>query len=395
MMNNIKSQFPIFQNNKNLIYLDNAATTQKPESVINSIVSFYKNYNANIHRGIYKLSEKASQAYEDARESVANFIKASPQEIVFTSGTTHGLNLIATGIKRSKLIKANPIILLSELEHHSNILNWREAFPNAEIYYIPIKKNLSLDFNNNNLPKNPDIVSIIHASNVTGTLNNIREIFSQYPNAIKIADLAQSIAHIPINVKNLNVDFAVFSGHKMYGPTGIGVIYAKNEILEKMNSLQPGGGTILKVSKKEVIYKKSPYKHEGGTPPIAQAIALKQAIDFIQAVGFEAIQKHEKKLIEYALEKLDSINGIKIFHQQKSPIGVISITIDRIHPHDIAQFLSDSNIAIRSGHHCAQIAQEKLGLKSGTARISFGVYNDFEDIDEVYKNLNKLIKIFK
>ncbi len=391
---NIKKLFPIFFHNPDLIYLDNGATTQKPQIVIDIINDFYKKYNANIHRGIYKLSEKSSSMYEEARKTVAKFINSKEKEIIFTSGTTDSINILVNSIKRSNIIKTTkPTILLTELEHHSNLLPFREHFPNAKIIYIPIDETLNLNLKN--LPKNADIISITHTSNVTGTITMPNKIFKKYPKAIKILDSAQSIAHQKLNVKNLQADFIAFSGHKMYGPTGIGILFGREELLNKLRPLKTGGGTIYKVTKKDTIYSDIPTKHEAGTPPIAQAIALSYAIKFLDKLDLNNIKNYESQLTKYALNKLKEIEEIQIIHSKNSLAPVISFVVTNIHPHDVSQFLANHNIATRSGHHCAQIVHNKLNLKTGTTRVSFAVYNDRNDINIFIDKLKELIQFFK
>jgi len=395
----VKENFPIFANNPGLVYLDNAATTQKPQSVINSIVEYYSKFNANVHRGLYPLSDKSTQLYEEARQIVADFIKADTEEVIFVGGTTDGVNAIATGLSKSKLVRQNPIIITSEFEHHSNILPWQGINPSKIYYMKKVEDNVLEYFDNTKYQSNnesPDIITLSYVSNVTGTIFPIKDIANETNSKYKIIDAAQAIGHMPIDVKNLNIDFMVFSGHKMYGPTGIGVIYAKKEILEKMEPFRVGGGMINKVERDNATWASLPTKFEAGTPPISEAIALGEAIKFIKRVGFEYIQKHEQGLLKYLLIRLQEISEISIYHPMDVyASGVVSISIKGVHPHDLAQSLGNNSICVRAGHHCTQILHREILQIPASLRISLAVYNDHEDIDIFIFSLKKIINTFK
>ena len=394
---NLKNQFPIFENQKNLVYLDSAATTQKPKSVIERINSFYKNENANIHRGLYSLSENATKEYENSRKIIAKFINCKENEIIFTKGTTESLNLLAYTILEL-LSKGKNEIILTELEHHSNIVPWQQLEKSFgfKIKVIPIKKDLTLDYNaaKRIINNKTAIVSISLISNALGTINNTKEIIklAKKYNALTIIDVAQAVSHIKINVKNLGCDFLAFSGHKVYGPIGIGVLYGKYNLLEKLPPFNFGGDMIESVSFEKSTFQKPPYKFEAGTQNIPSAIALGEAINFINKIGINNIQKHEKSLLNYTYESLKTIKGITIYNPKNSQ-SIISFNLKGIHCHDVAQILGDENICIRAGHHCAMPLMNKMKI-SGTCRISLSIYNTKEDIDKLIQGLKKVKEVF-
>lgn len=396
-MNNIKDQFPIFKNNPELIYLDSAATTQKPQRVIDSLVDFYTKYNANVHRGLYPIAEKATDSYENARKIVAEFINADSLEIIFTGGTTSGTNAIADSLFKSNLIPENPRVLLSDLEHHSSMLPWQQI-PGAQLNYLPVSDNFEIDVSKIQ-DESYDVVTLSHISNVTGAVlptSILKKLKLNNPNVIIILDCAQSVAHLPLNVKDLAVDFIVFSGHKLYAPTGVGVIYGKKELLEKMTPFDFGGGMIRSVSREETSFAPLPEKFEAGTPPIAETIALGEAINFVKEIGLENINNYESELREELVTKLLEIEGIKIYHPtlQTHAAAVVSISIDGIHPHDLAQYLGDKQICVRAGHHCTQILHRDVFNVSSTLRISLGVYNSSSDIGKLIVELKKAIQTY-
>lgn len=406
----MKAFFPIFKKSPNLVYLDNAATTQKPQSVIDTIVEFYSEYNSNVHRGLYPISERATDRYEEARKKVAEFINASPEEIIFTSGTTDSINSLATSLVISNILKA-PKVLLSELEHHSNLIPWQQIL-DAELSFITVDDNYQLggiestkensseswisEFSKK-FGKAPDIVTLTHTSNVTGTVLDTT-LLNQFKNrSLVVVDCAQSIAHQKIDVKKMNVDFLAFSGHKMYGPTGIGVLYGKKELLEKMQPFRTGGGMISEVTKRKSTWANLAEKFEAGTPNIAGSIGLASAIDFINKVGFEKISKIEKELRNYCIKRLEEIDEIKIFHPPLNidAAGVISFSINGIHPHDLADFLGKRDICIRAGHHCTQVLHRDVFKVAASARVSFGIYNTKEDVDRFIEAVKEALNIFK
>lgn len=385
---NIKDQFPIFTNIPELIYLDNAATTQKPKRVIDSIFNFYTKYNSNVHRGLYPLSEKATDMYESARIQVAEFINADQKEIIFVGGTTDGINQIAESLKLSDLILEDPRILLSESEHHSNLLPWQRI--TSDLNYLSSYNKISDDI------KNPDILALSLVSNVTGAVTPIKDLKNKLQPKFTIVDAAQGVGHLKIDVKELDVDFLIFSAHKMYGPTGVGVIWGKKEILEKLEPFRVGGGMITEVNRNSASWRDLPEKFEAGTPPISEAIALGEAANFLSELGFEDIEKHEQELRKYLIENLQQIPGVKIYHPDLSEkaLGVASFTIESIHPHDLAQYLGDKNICVRAGHHCTQILHREVLQIPASLRVSLGIYNSKEDIDSLVSALKEGITYF-
>lgn len=396
---NLKKYFPIFEKYPELVYLDNAATSQKPKVVIDSIKNFYEKENANINRGLYNLSINATKKYEQARKIIAKFINAEPEEIIFTFGTTDAINKLARTLP--KLFNKKNEIVLSEMEHHSNLIPWQEAAKNfsMKLKFITLKKNFELDYNiaEKLINKNTAIVSITHVSNALGTLNNIEKIIklAKKNGALVVIDAAQSISRIKINVKKLNCDFLVFSGHKTYGPFGIGVLYGKKELLEKIQPFNFGGNMIERVELQNSIYTSPPRKFEAGTQNLAGAIALGEAIKYLKNLRVKNIEKYEKELTRYAIKKLKEIKNIVIYSAQPDKnAGLISFNAKGIHPHDVAGILNDENIAIRAGHHCCMPLMSKLKIP-GTCRISFGVYNLKEDIDKLISALKKVNEVFK
>lgn len=413
----VKLHFPIFQTNPTLVYLDNAATTQTPQIVLDAMNDYYTKYRANIHRGLYDLSIQATEKYEQARKNIARFINAEPEEIIFTSGTTHGLNILAYILNFSK----GDNIVLTRLEHHANLIPWQTVAKctGAELRFIELTADYELDLQSAKklIDKNTKLVSFTALSHSLGThtpVTKIIELAKKY-NTTTIVDAAQLVAHEPIDVKKLDCDFLVFSGHKMYGPTGIGILYGKKEKLQNLEPFIFGGGMIKEVNYETSSWAEVPNKFEGGTPNIAGVIGLGSAVKFIQEIGWEPIQKHEQELTEYVFSKLPTFAKIigLTSHSNKlganglvSPSwqegvrrgeissGIISFIINGIHPHDIAEILNRCNIAVRAGHHCTMPLMKYLGL-SGTVRISIGVYNTKEDIDKLIEGLKEVKKIFK
>ncbi len=393
----IKKDFPIFSGS-DLVYLDNAATTQKPQSVLDEVDSLYSEANANVHRALYSLGSEATERFENSREKVAKYIGAnSEKEIVFTSGTTESINLLARSIGNT--LKPGDEILISEMEHHSNIVPWQMAAQRtgATLKYLSIKKTGDLDISNPEkyFTSNTKIVSLTHMSNVLGTINPIKKLSEKahQVGAIMIVDGAQGASHMPVDVKELGCDFYAFSGHKMLGPTGIGVLWGKTEYLEEMDPFMGGGEMINTVTMESSTWNDIPYKFEAGTPNFAQAVGLGAAIDYLQNIGMNNIATHEQMLIKYALGKLNQIDGLRIHGSAKDRGGVISFNMDGIHPHDLAQFLNEDNIAIRVGHHCAQPLMKALG-ETATARMSFYIYNDESDVDKFCESLETIKNYF-
>ena len=401
----LRNDFPIFKkkiNGKDLVYLDNASTTQKPYSVINSITDFYSNYNSNIHRAVYQLAEEATELYEQSRKKIANFINVRPEEIIFTRNTTESINLIAHSWARSNL-KKDDVIAITEIEHHSNIVPWQILCQEigTRLDYVGIDESGFLDVEyliELISSRKIKLVSISHMSNVLGTIVPIERIIKtahQYDIPV-IVDGAQSVPHMPVDAKNLDCDFLVFSAHKMLGPTGVGVLYAKKEFLEKMKPFMGGGDMIKEVFKFHTNYNEVPYKFEAGTPNIADVVGFGAAVDYLEKIGMENIRKHEIYLTEYALESMQSLKYITIYGPMDSKFrgGVISFNIADIHPHDLATIMNDHGIAIRSGHHCAQVLMQRLDV-TATSRASFYIYNTKEEIDKFVNAIKEAGRIFK
>jgi len=392
----IREQFPILSrkvNGHDLIYFDNGATTQKPQSVITAESNYYKNENSNVHRGVHFLSGLATDKFEATRNTIQNFINAEhSHEIIFTKGTTDSINIVASGY-RSILNKGDEIII-SELEHHSNIVPWQMCCEQsgATLKVIPLLDNGSLDMIafENFLSENTKLVSVSHISNTLGTINPIEEIIekAQAVGAKVMIDGAQAAAHIPINMQSLGADFYCFSAHKLYGPTGVGVLYGKEEVLNELPPYQGGGEMIKEVSFKKTTYACLPHKFEAGTPNIAGVVAFKSAIDFINGLGLSNIAKHEEKLLQYATEEVLKIEGLKIYGTAKNKSGIISFNINELHPYDIGMIVDKMGIAIRTGHHCTQPIMERFNIP-GTARISLAVYNTKDEIDVCIKAIKK------
>mgnify|MGYP000957261784 FL=1 len=398
----IKNDFPILSqeiNNKPLIYLDNASTTQKPTSVINKIADYYKNINSNIHRGVHYLSQKSTEEYENSRIKVHKFIGSkSTKEIVFVRGTTEAINLVANSYVKPLLSKGDNIII-SQMEHHANIVPWQMITKEkeSEIKIIPMNENgeLIIEKLEELIDKNTKFVSVNHVSNTLGTINPIEKLIDiAHENNIKIMiDGAQAVQHMKVNVKEINADFYCFSGHKMYGPTGIGVLYAKEEILEDMEPYQGGGDMIKSVTFEKTVYNDIPNRFEAGTPNVAGAIGLGEAIDFIENITIEKIEKNEMELLNYATEKISCIDNVKIIGNSSKKASVISFIIDGIHPHDIGTILDKLGIAIRAGHHCTQPIMDFYEIPA-TARASFAIYNTKEDIDKLVDAIEKTKDVF-
>jgi len=390
---NIKKDFPIFKNNEKLIFLDSASTSQRPNPVIYAIEDFYKNYNANIHRGLYKLSVEASELYEEARKKIANFIRSEYEEIIFTHGATESLNIIANCL--SENLNEGDSILLSEMEHHANLVPWQVIAKKKRLNlrFIPVDNegNLIID---EKLFDNVNIVSVAHVSNALGTLNDIIRIekLAHKNNALFVLDAAQSIGHLEVDVKKINCDFLAFSGHKMFGPTGIGVLYGKKELLENLEPFLYGGDMIKDVSLNDSEWNDLPWKFEAGTPNISGAIGLGKAVDYLNKTGIDNIKKHEEELTNYLIERLFELRDIKIYNP-KERTGIVSFNVNKIHPHDIAELLGKEGICVRAGHHCCMPLMKKLGI-NGTVRISLSVYNDEKEIDKLIETLKEIIKRF-
>ena len=399
---NIKSQFPIFSqkiNGKPLVYLDSSNSSQKPICVINRLNDFYKNEFSNIGRSIHSLAVNATNKFEETRTSVKNFINAkSKDEVIFTKNATESMNLVATTFGQQHIEKDDEI-LVTELEHHSNYVPWhflRER-KGAIIKFAPINEDgdIIIDELKKLITSKTKIVAVTHLSNVTGTIVPIKEIveIAHKKNVPVLVDGCQAVPHIKVDVTDLDCDFYAFSGHKVYGPTGIGILYAKKKWLERLPPYIGGGAMISEVKKDKIVYASSPEKYEAGTMPTAEVIAFKESIKFMESIGIDNLIKHENEIKNYALEKLRKINSVKIIGNPKNKAGVIAFTIQGIHPHDIATILDDDGVAIRAGHHCCQILHEKLNL-TATARASIGVYNNKDDIDMFCKAIQNCKKIF-
>jgi cysteine desulfurase/selenocysteine lyase len=397
----VRKHFPALNREvkgKPLVYFDNAATTQKPQAVIDALVDYYSNYNANIHRGIHTLAEEATAAFEATRDTAQKFINAETREqIVFTGGTTEGINLVAQTWGRQN-IKAGDEIIISNMEHHSNIVPWYilAQEKGAVLKIIPINENgeLIMDEFEKLLSEKTKLVSIVHVSNALGTINPVKTIIEKTHafGAVVLVDGAQSTVHLDIDVQDLDCDFFVLSSHKIYGPTGVGVLYGKKHLLESMPPYQGGGEMIKEVYFDNITYADLPYKFEAGTPNIADTVAFKAALDFTRGVGKGAIRNHENELLYYATEQLEGIDGLRIIGKAKNKISVISFVVDKVHPQDLGILLDNRGIAVRTGHHCAQPLMDCYRIP-GTTRASFAMYNTKGEIDALIAGLHKAIKM--
>ncbi|ATY84265.1 cysteine desulfurase [Kyrpidia spormannii] len=402
-LRDIREDFPILSqpmNGKRLVYLDSAATSQKPLPVIERIARYYREENANVHRGVYALAAKATDAYEGAREKVARFIgAASADEIVFTRGTTESLNLVASSLG-GRLVSEGDEIVITPMEHHSNLIPWQQlAIANgATLKYIPLQKDGTLDLADveETITDRTKIVAVAHISNVLGTINPVREIaaIAHRHGAVMVVDGAQSVPHQPVDVKELDCDFLAFSGHKMCGPTGIGVLYGKRRWLSEMEPIYYGGEMIEVVERYRSTWKESPWRFEGGTPNIAGAVGLGAAVDYLTEIGMDAIQGREQELIRLAMERLEEIPELEIYGPDAGHrAGLVTFNLKGVHPHDVATVLDAEGVAIRAGHHCAQPLMRELGA-AATARASFYFYNTEEDVDALVAALMKAKEFF-
>ena len=403
----LRKDFPILQrtvrNNKRLVYLDNASTTQKPNQVIDAITDYYKNHNANIHRAVYALAEEATELYEATRDKIANFIHVkNREEIIFVRGTTEAINLVAYAWGRTHIQK-DDIIVTTEYEHHSNIVPWQllTQEKGAKLEYIRMDDNGELildDLTKYLATGKVKLVTFSLMSNVLGTITDVEKIVSKCKEygVLTLIDGAQAVPHMPVNIEKLDCDFFAFSGHKMLGPTGIGVLWVRKSILQTMNPFHGGGDMIREVHKYETTWNDLPYKFEAGTPNIADVIGFGAAIDYLTNLGMDNVREHEIELTNYAIEKLSQINGLTIYGTKdiSKRGGVISFNFADVHPHDVAQIIDEEGIAVRSGHHCAQVLMERLNV-AATSRASFYIYNTKEEIDSLINSLNKVARIFK
>src|SRR3989344_5120751 len=394
----IKTNFPLLNKQKNLVYLDSASTSQKPQSVIDAESTFYKTANANVHRGLYKLSAAATELYERARQTVAEFINATPEEIIFTRNATEAINLVMYSYGMHH-VKAGDNVVISILEHHSNFVPWQQLckIKGAELRVINLDKNCNLDLNHTKslIDKKTKIVAITHVSNAIGTVIDVKHAADLAHNAgaVIVIDASQSVPHMPVDFKTINADFMAFSGHKMFGPTGIGVLVGKKQLLKTMPPFLYGGDMIHSVSISNTTWNDLPWKFEAGTPNIAGAVGLAAAIDYLKSIGMKNIQKHEQQLTDYTLNHLQKINDLDIIGNPKQRGGIISFTLKNIHPHDLASVLDSENICVRAGHHCCQHLMKTLKI-TATARISFHIYNTKSDIDALYAAIKKAQQVF-
>lgn len=399
----IRADFPILKRRVNgnpLVYLDNAATSQKPRQVIDALVQYYERSNANVHRGVHTLAEEATELYESARAKVARFIGAEPASLVFTRNTTEAINLVAYAWGLANL-KAGDLIVLSEMEHHSNIVPWQlvARLTGAKLRYVPFtpEGELDMDALDDALHEGPKLVAITHVSNVLGTINPVEEITrkAHAVGAKVLVDGAQAVPHKPVNVAQIGCDFYAFSGHKMLAPTGIGVLFARQELLEEMPPFMGGGSMISKVRHEYSTWADVPTKFEAGTPNVADAVVLGVAVDYLQHIGMELIRQHEQSLTEEALRLLETEKDIVIYgpRDARRRCGLVSFNFKHVHPHDVAQVLDSRGIAIRAGHHCCQLIMRRLDV-TATARASFYLYNTLEEVHAFRKALDEVRKVF-
>ena len=403
-VNEVRKDFPILQREIStgvpLVYLDSTATSQKPLAVIDAMDSYYRRSNANIHRGVHTLAEEATFMYEQARVKIARFINApSAHQVIYTRNTTESINLVAYSWARANL-QAGDLILLTEMEHHSNLVPWQmlQMERGIELDFIPVTGNglLDLDVYRSLLSRSPKLVSFTHMSNVLGTINPAAEIIrlAHEAGAVTLVDAAQSVPHLSVDVQALDADFLAFSAHKMCGPTGIGALYGKMELLEAMPPFLGGGDMIKEVKLRSFRPNTLPHKFEAGTPAIAEAVGFGAAVDYLSSLGMDAIAAHEHEITEYALERLEEVPGVKLFGPgAESKGGVAAFTLEGIHPHDVAQILDRDGIAVRAGHHCAQPLHEKFGLPA-TSRASFYLYNTKDEVDLLVNGIYKVKELF-
>ena len=398
----IRKDFPILnrevQGNP-LVYLDNAATSQKPQSVIDKLVSYYSEINANVHRGVHTLSQEATEEYEGARSKVRNFINAKEDaEIIFTRGTTEGINLVAQTLGVQRVGEGDEVII-SNMEHHSNVVPWQILCDQigAHLRVVPINDDgeLLMDEYEKLLSPRTKLVSIVHLSNALGTINPVKDIVAiAHQHGVSVLlDGAQSAPHLPVDVQDLDCDFYTFSGHKLYGPTGIGILYGKRELLESMPPFQSGGDMIKSVTFEKTLYNDLPYKFEAGTPHIAGAIGLGAAVDYVNTIGLDRAAAYEQELLEYGTEQLQAIEGLKLIGTAQHKSGVLSFLLEGIHPHDIGTVLDTQGIAIRTGHHCTQPLMQRFQIPA-TARASLAFYNTKAEIDALVEGIHKTFEVF-
>lgn len=393
----IKKDFPIFGNNQQLTYLDSTATSLKPNSVVNKINEYYTHYSANIFRGVYDISEKATAEYEETRSIVKGFIHASSdQEIIFTRNTTESINLFVHGIQGS--LSSGDEIVTTIVEHHSNFVPWQQLCKDIGMKFVVLNELSSADLRNS-ISQKTKVLAITYVSNVLGTINPIKEIIQEArkinPNIIILIDGAQAVPHMKIDVQNLDCDAFAFSSHKMLGPTGVGVLWVRQNLLKKLSSYQYGGEMIRRVTIVQTDFAEGPHRFEAGTPHIAGVVALKEAIRYLEMIGLDEIHTHENILAQYCFDSLIDAFGeqIHIIGPKKRQTGIVAFTIDGIHAHDIAQLLNEDNIAVRAGHHCAMPLHEFLGVEA-SIRASFYIYNDTGDVDKLIKSLRRAISVF-
>ena len=394
---NIKSLFPIYKKHPNLVYLDSSATSLKPQYVLDKMNEYYTEYGVNIHRGVYSLSYKATDEYDLARVKIARFINADDNEIVFTKNVTESLNKIC--LMYQKQLLPGDEIITTQLEHHSSVLPWQVACKekNMKLTYIPLTKDGRITVENfkKTISKNTKVLAITYVSNVMGYITDIKEItkVAHENNIIVIVDAAQAVPHFKIDVRDLDCDFLAFSGHKMFGPTGIGILYGKAKLLKQLTPIDFGGDMNENVDMYDVEIKDIPYRFEAGTPAIAEILGLAAATEFIESIGYDNIHKHEQALLAYAHELLEDVKGVTIYNKS-ADIGIINFNINNVHPHDAATIFDKENIAVRAGHHCAQLVSKWLGC-NGTLRASFYIYNDKDDVDKFVLAVKEAVTFFE
>lgn len=403
-MEKVRADFPILKrkvNGKRLVYLDNAATTQKPKAVIDALSDFYSNHNANIHRAVHQLSIEATEAYEKARSKAAAFIKCKSEEVIFTRGTTESINLVRFAWAEERM-KKDDLVVLTKMEHHSNIVPWQLVAQktHAKVKYVDLDEDgiLNMDEFERAMNDSPKLVAFTHCSNVLGTINDAAMLVrkAKKAGATTLVDAAQSVPHMPVDVSQIGCDFLAFSGHKMLGPTGIGVLYGRKALLEDMEPFQGGGDMIKEVHLTGAKWNDVPYKFEAGTTNFADAVGLGVAIDYLSSVGMQKVRDHEVELLKYATEETEKVGGLTIYGPRDTARrgGVLSFNVEGIHPHDMASILDEEGVAIRSGHHCAQPLMERLDV-TATNRASFYLYNSYDDVDALVGGLKKAKRMFE